>query len=260
VLANLCGNAIKFTDHGQVTLTVEADTAVREGAKLRFAVEDTGIGMSAAQLAELFRPFAQVDTSSTRRRAGTGLGLSISARLVESMGGKIAVESEPGLGSTFRFSIACGIAANNNAPGRAVPDSALSPADSGLAGKRILVVEDDAVNQLVARGVLEAAGSIVRIASNGREALELVRPGEFDAVLMDLQMPDIDGIETTRRLRGNPALADLPVIAMTASAMAGDRERLLQAGMNDYVAKPVRVAEVYATLRKWLVNGKSVNG
>ena len=270
VLANLCANAVKFTDRGSVTLNVGLAGQQGDRVTLAFAIADTGIGMTPAQQAELFQPFTQVDTSSTRRRAGTGLGLSISMRLVEAMGGRISLASEPGRGSTFRFTVDCGrVATFDGAPveslsqdrvarilaGALGHESTLRPAaeaDTDLAGARILVVEDDEVNQLVAAGVLEPTGAVVTIASNGREALELIRPGRFDAVLMDVQMPDMDGIETTRRLRLDPALRELPIIAMTASAMAGDRERLLQAGMNDYVAKPVRVAAVYSTLTRWL--------
>ena len=208
-------------------------------------------GMSKAQISELFQPFTQVDTSSTRRRAGTGLGLSISTRLVAAMGGRIDVKSQPGLGSTFSFTVDCVRVADKVAPA----SDGTGGADAGLAGVRILVVEDDEVNQAVAQGVLEAGGAVVTIASNGREALDLIRPGTFDIVLMDMHMPDMDGIETTRRLRTDPALASLPIIAMTASAMAGDRERLLEAGMNDYLAKPMRVAAVYATIGKWLAKG-----
>ncbi len=248
VLANLCANAVKFTDRGEVVLSVGCQGIDAGSVTLAFAIEDTGIGMSEAQLAGLFQPFTQVDTSSTRRRAGTGLGLSISARLVEAMGGKIAVSSAPGLGSRFSFTLACSRLAE--APAASQPASARP--EARLAGAHILVVEDDEVNQLVARGVLEPAGAIVAIASNGRDALELIRPGRYALVLMDMHMPDMDGIETTRRLRSDPALDALPIIAMTASAMAGDRERLIAAGMNDYVAKPVRVAEMYATLGKWL--------
>ncbi len=248
ILANLCSNAVKFTDRGAVTVVVRMIAAEEKNVTIEIAVEDTGVGMSAAQLAGLFQPFSQVDTSSTRRKTGTGLGLSISMRLAAAMGGKIEVESEPGRGSTFRFTVDCERAAPSP-PGLPQP-SGETRAD--LAGARVLVVEDDEVNQLVARGVLEAAGAKVSIASTGREALALIRPGAYDIVLMDLQMPGMDGIETTRRLREDPALADLPIVAMTASAMAGDRERMLEAGMNDYVAKPVRVAAIYATLRKWL--------
>jgi signal transduction histidine kinase len=251
VLANLCANAVKFTDEGGVTLRVSARSLDETQATLVFSIEDTGIGMSEAQLAGLFQPFTQVDTSSTRRRAGTGLGLSISTRLVEAMGGRIGVKSTPGCGSTFSFSIACGRVAD----ALPIAEPAAAQSEGQLMGARILVVEDDEVNQLVARGVLESAGAVVTIAPNGREALALVQPGRFDLVLMDMQMPDMDGIETTMELRRDPALRDLPIIAMTASAMAGDRERLLEAGMNDYVAKPVRVADMLAKLAKWLKPG-----
>ena len=253
VLANLCANAVKFTERGSIRVSVRVVEENASKVTLEFAVRDTGIGMSETQLAGLFQPFTQVDTSSTRRRAGTGLGLSISTRLVEAMGGRIDVKSEPGRGSIFSFTVVCErVGDKDNAAAGAAGESDAVP---DLSGARILVVEDDEVNQIVAQGVLEAGGAVVSIASNGREALELVQPGKFDVVLMDLQMPDMDGIETTRKLRENPALAGLPIIAMTASAMAGDRERLLEAGMNDYVAKPVRVAAVYATVSKWLAKG-----
>ena len=248
VLANLCANAVKFTDRGSIRVSVRRASGDEENVTLAFAVEDTGIGMSKAQLSELFHPFTQVDTSSTRRRAGTGLGLSISTRLVTAMGGRIDVKSQPGRGSTFSFTVVCGRVAEKAKGGA---DGA-GRTDANLAGARILVVEDDEVNQVVAQGVLEAGGAVVSIASNGREALDLIRPGAFDIVLMDMHMPDMDGIETTRRLRADPALSSLPIIAMTASAMAGDRERLIEAGMNDYIAKPMRVAAVYATIGKWL--------
>ena len=249
VLANLCANAVKFTDRGSVTVSVRVASMATDSVTLAFSVRDTGIGMSPAQVAELFQPFTQVDSSSTRRRAGTGLGLSISLRLARAMGGEIGVRSEAGQGSVFEFTVPCGRIEAPIAP--ANPGAAAAPKAS-LAGARILVVEDERVNQLVAKGVLEAAGALVTIASNGREALELLRPDAFDAVLMDLQMPDMDGIETTRRVRQDAALAALPIIAMTASAMAGDRERLIEAGMNDYLTKPVRVAAVYSTMEKWL--------
>jgi signal transduction histidine kinase len=250
VLANLCANAVKFTERGSIRVAVRVFREDEHKVALEFSVEDTGIGMSEAQLAGLFQPFTQVDTSSTRRRAGTGLGLSISTQLVTAMGGKLRVESEPGRGSTFRFTVVCGRVEERDRPGTS--SGGEGDATPDLSGARILVVEDDEVNQIVAQGVLEAGGATVSLASNGREALDLIQPGKFDVVLMDLQMPDMDGIETTRRLRENPALAGLPIIAMTASAMDGDRERLLEAGMNDYVAKPVRVATVYATVARWL--------
>ena len=256
VLANLCANAVKFTDAGSVSLSV-GHTALRDGrVTLAFAVEDTGIGLSPAQQAELFQSFTQVDPSGERRRAGSGLGLSISLRLVEAMGSRIQVQSEPGRGSVFSFTIECGLPATPAGETRAASTESPSyPAPPGtpcLAGARILIVEDDEVSRMVALGVLESTGALLSVACSGREALEQIRPGRYDAVLMDVQMADIDGIEATRRLRLDPGLRDLPVIAMTASAMTGDRERLLAAGMNDYVEKPIRVAAVHATLARWL--------
>jgi CheY-like chemotaxis protein len=176
-------------------------------------------------------------------------------RLAKAMGGGIEVRSTAGQGSVFEFTVPCERVEHSIAP--RPNDDAAEERGPALSGARILVVEDDEVNQLVAKGVLEAAGAAVTIASSGQAALSLIHPGSFDVVLMDLQMPDMDGIETTRKLRTNAALAGLPIIAMTASAMAGDRERLLEAGMNDYVAKPVRVAAIHATLRKWLERGQA---
>ncbi len=255
VLANLCANAVKFTDEGAVKVSVRVVSTEPRTVSLLFEVEDSGIGMSPSQVVELFQPFTQVDSSSTRRRAGTGLGLSISMRLAKAMGGGIDVRSVAGQGSVFGFTVPCEVVEPGRATGTPASKAAAAAPGSGLVGARILVVEDDEVNQMVAQGILEATGAVVTIAASGRAALEAIWPGAFDIVLMDLHMPDMDGVETTRKLREDPALADLPIIAMTASAMAGDRERLIAAGMNDYVAKPVRIAAIHATLTKWLDKG-----
>ena len=198
VLANLCTNAVKFTDSGRVTLSVALGAENDASVTLEFTIEDTGIGMSEAQLAGLFQPFTQVDASSTRRRAGTGLGLSISTSLATAMGGRISVRSEPGRGSTFSFAIACGRIAGASVYGNPVAPQANPPAAPDLTGSRILVVEDDEVNQIVARGVLEPTGADVAIASSGREALQRIRPGAFDLVLMDVQMPDYGTCRSSR--------------------------------------------------------------
>ena len=389
VLTNLCSNAVKFTDRGQITLSASLQEMQDRRVVLLFSVRDTGIGLTSEQQALLFQPFTQADASTTRRYGGTGLGLSISRRLVELMGGRISVQSEPGKGSRFNVTVVCGletrssprqprkvaglsgkrvlvvddsenycalartrleelslrasVAASGPAgiealveaeragnpfvlvmldwkmPGMdgfeaaerirndprlttkpwmllvtairdpefeklayesgfdgvlnkpltrialleavqqladAAPEAEAkreaAAAAQALRGRRILLVEDDEINREVAIGILEPTGAEITVAMNGAQALEMIRPGRFDAVLMDMQMPVMDGMEATRRLRGDPALRDLPIIAMTANVMAGDRERLLEAGMNDFIGKPIRVSALYATLAKWV--------
>lgn len=399
VLSNLCSNAVKFTETGSVTLRVREaadDSAAAAATTLHFEVEDTGIGIAAANQSKLFLPFAQADSSTTRKYGGTGLGLSISRKLVELMGGRIGVESTVNVGSMFAFSVVCqrlgsttaaargatrhpldstapetpqslmrglrvlviddddiildaararleklhmrvevtqgaplGIAKLREAAAAGDPfslvlmdwkmpgcdgfeASAIIRADSTIAPQpkillttsfpdalrgrsdahlvdgvllkpfsavalydaltalmqgavtpvpstrvldlrhvRLLLVEDDIVNQEVALGMLAPTGAAVTVADNGKLALAKLAAGTFDLVLMDLHMPELGGIETTTEIRRDPALKDLPIIAMTASVMAGDRERLLSVGMNDYIAKPVRVGALYSTLSKW---------
>jgi two-component system sensor histidine kinase/response regulator len=386
VLTNLCSNAVKFTDAGEIVVTARLLESSGDSLLLRFAVKDSGIGLTSEQAARLFQPFQQADASTTRRYGGTGLGLSIARRIVEMMGGTIGVESEPGRGSTFWFTVrlrtGCGrtgapaagvgglkvLVADDNAVAREIlialatslrlrvtaaasgreavvaleqaeppfdivltdwkmpgmtgtelaqairhdaklarrpavilvtvygDDDALSdpttlgvdhvltkpvgastlldaiqtvlgrhrslppvptpPAGAGPAprfdGVRLLLVEDNDVNREVAQTILEQSGAIVRIAVDGEEALTLATREAFDAVLMDIQMPRLDGVSATRRLRDSPGLRNLPIIAMTASAMPGDRERILASGMNDYIAKPIDVDVLFATLQRWV--------
>ncbi|MDD2664773.1 MAG: ATP-binding protein [Dechloromonas sp.] len=245
VLTNLIGNAIKFTERGEVELEVAAD-----GDGLRFAVRDTGIGLSAEQIERLFTPFAQGDMSITRRFGGTGLGLSISRRLVEMMGGTIGVSSEPGRGSTFWFRLP--LAGGARPP---TETGAANGGDIGLPPLRILLVEDSPTNQKVADGMLTRQGHHVEIAGNGAEALARLAEADFDVVVMDCQMPVMDGFEATRRLRRSTAVRDpkIPVIALTANAMQGDREACLAAGMDDYIAKPFTDRELRAALERMLI-------
>ena len=396
VLLNLVGNAVKFTERGEVVVSIAQAARDEHGVQLAFEVRDTGIGLRPDEVARLFRPFTQADSSTTRRFGGTGLGLAISRRLVEMMGGEISVDSAPGRGSTFRFDARFGLPerqgaglqaaevlkrlrllvvddnecardqmvamlramaleatavadgeaalkliANADAADRAIglvlldwkmpgidgvevarrlgqlslrhpppavlmvtafsrdevrrraqdagaPVAALlakpvtpstlleaclavvppqgeaaaartGPDDAGLpkhhqalAGAHVLLVEDNAVNQELACELLRREGVEVTVAENGLRALERLDRQRFDAVLMDCQMPELDGYETTRRLRQDPRWASLPVIAMTANAMVGDRDRALAAGMNDHVAKPIRPAELFGTLARWL--------
>ena len=253
VLLNLAGNAIKFTEHGEVEVFIRMMESSSEQTILEFAVRDTGIGITPEQQARLFQVFSQADSSITRRFGGTGLGLAISQRLVEMMGGRIEVTSTLGQGSVFRFTATFGHAEPSQVESTQRPVRSLEEATQ-LRGARVLLVEDQPINQEVAGDILRQAGLLVWMADNGQEALDQVRanPGGFDVVLMDLQMPVLDGYETTRRLRADPRHAELPVIAMTANVLAGERERCLAAGMNDYLAKPIDVPILYRTLRRWI--------
>ena len=259
VLTNLIGNAIKFTEKGGVTLKAQLATRADAEASLRFVVEDTGIGITAPQLAKIFEPFTQADGSTTRRFGGTGLGLTICRQVVEAMGGRLEATSVPGSGSTFAFASAFRVsAADVSSAGRGRADghgeSFLSTSPLRLRGARVLLVEDNAINQQVARELLEAAGVAISIADNGRAAVDVVAAsgGALDAVLMDLQMPGMDGVAATRAIRAVPANADLPIIAMTAHAEVAERERCLAAGMNDYVSKPFEPAHLFKVLARWL--------
>ena len=259
VLINLVGNAIKFTESGAVTLLASLQRRdLTGGASLLFCVKDTGIGMSADQTRQLFLPFSQVDASSTRKFGGTGLGLAISRRLVELMGGEIWVTSEPGRGSEFCFTVTLAEPVSPAAlPDASGPRAVLAPeaAASRLQGAQVLLVEDNEFNQEVGQEILSEMGVAVTLAITGQEALELIRARRFDAVLMDLQMPVLDGYEATRRLRADPAFADLPIVAMTAHAMVQERERCLALGMNDYVTKPIYPEVLAATLARWVRRG-----
>ncbi len=241
VLVNLAGNAVKFTESGHVRVIVEAAPAGDSSMELRFAVEDTGIGIPREKHEQIFDAFVQVDGSMTRRYGGTGLGLAISSRLVALMGGRLSVESEPGRGSVFRFTIALPVAA----PAARAP--ARKPAPPAAARRlRVLLVEDNAVNQRLARLLLEKQGHAVTVAGDGLEALRAIESHPFDLVLMDVQMPHMDGLEAARAIREREKETGLrlPVVAMTAHALKGDRERCLEAGMDGYISKPIRADEL----------------
>ncbi|MBK4720494.1 response regulator [Azospirillum sp. YIM DDC1] len=258
VLLNLVNNAVKFTESGSVVLGVTAAPRMAgEGeAELRFAVRDTGIGMTAEQVARLFQPFAQADSSTTRRYGGTGLGLAISRRLAVMMGGGIAVDSTPGLGSTFRFTVTVGVqdGAVGALPALADPGLAGLQVDEPLRGLRVLVVDDNAVNRLVARELLEDAGLAVTAVGSGGEAVRLaLEPGaDYAALLTDVQMPDMDGFAVARAIRRQCGPDRLPIIAMTAHALEEERRRCLDAGMDDHIAKPVEPHRLVAVLNRRL--------
>jgi PAS domain S-box-containing protein len=265
VLLNLAGNAVKFTERGEVRIRVQAEQAgEQEGGpssvRLRFSVRDTGIGMTPEQLARLFTPFTQADASTSRRYGGTGLGLSICKRLVELMGGEIAAASEPGAGSEFSFRLTLPLAADQQGPAPAAEAGLAAGARRGLAGMRVLLVEDNEINQQVALGMLEAAGVAASVAGDGQTALDMLAAGGFDAVLMDIRMPGLDGCETARRARAMPGLSALPIIAMTAHARPEDRERSRQAGMDAHVTKPIDPRELYAVLARFAPGGAGDSG
>ena len=260
VLTNLLGNAVKFTASGGVRLSVLRGEADR----LRFEVWDTGIGLTAAECQALFQPFSQADTSTTRQFGGTGLGLAISKQLVELMGGRIAVTSQPGEGSCFSFEI--------EAPD--APDSTLTPTSAqaqaqaeeetagvlpplkdpspwaGLAGRKLLVVEDNAINREIILGLLEGSGLDIEVAEDGREAVEICGRVSFDLVLMDIQMPVMDGYEATRLIRARDP--GVPIVALTANAFQEDVARTLAAGMNAHLSKPIELAQLQTVLRDFL--------
>ena len=254
VLVNLVGNAIKFTETGKVRVEVALDGADLAAVTLAFRVIDSGIGVTPDQQSRLFRPFEQGDASITRQYGGTGLGLAISARIVQLMGGGIGLESAPGRGSVFSFTARFGLPAGEENPATAEALPTASESDPDCRRGEILVAEDNFVNQKVATAVLERMGHHATLASNGVEALHKWREGSFDLILMDVQMPELDGLEATRRIRTDEQVrgTHIPIIAMTAHAMSGDREICIEAGMDDYVSKPInRVLLKEALQRCW---------
>jgi PAS domain S-box-containing protein len=249
ILLNLVGNAIKFTEHGEIVVSLGVEARSENVATVVVAVRDTGIGISAEKIEHVFEAFAQEDGSTTRKYGGTGLGLTISNRLVEMMGGHMWVDSTLGVGSTFHFTLALGIdAASHSKPDIVPPDSLEHPDVRDAGGSlAILLVEDNAINQQLAVRLLEKWGHRVTLAVNGQEALDKLETGHFNLVLMDMQMPVMGGIEATQAIRQRELLRGLPrlcIIAMTANAMQGDREACLAAGMDDYLAKPIKAADL----------------
>ncbi len=278
VLINLCGNAVKFTDGGEIAVHIATASIDEQRVALRISVRDSGIGMSPEQSARLFQPFAQADMSTTRKYGGTGLGLAISKQLVELMGGSIQVSSDAGKGSEFIFTATFGRSetpsqghatgpvslrrprvgiATEAAGGPSSLDSDGASVEhviiEALRNRRVLLVEDNELNQLVASELLsQMAGMNVTVRSSGVDALAYLHSQVADVVLMDVEMPGMDGYETTRRIRGELGLTEFPIIAITAHATARDRENCLAAGMSDFITKPFVPLELFHMLAKWM--------
>lgn len=252
IFANLLSNAIKFTVKGHIRVALDATPVSDSEVQMRFSVEDTGIGIAAEKLPLIFEKFTQVDGSVSRKFGGTGLGLAITRKLVEMHQGEIGVESEPGKGSTFTVNLRCTVPQPAKAHAKAPRPGAAKESRDGSPA-RVLVVEDNQVNQKVVTTVLRKRGFTVELANNGVEALELLeRDDAFRLVIMDVQMPVMDGLEATRRIRLNPKWRNLPILAMTAHAMNGDREKCLSAGMNGYISKPVHPSHLISVMDEYM--------
>jgi len=258
ILVNLLSNAVKFTARGSVVLRCEVLAQAGDEWTIRFSVRDTGVGISPEAQERLFSPFEQADGSTTRRFGGTGLGLSIARELVQLMGGEVGVESEPGRGSKFWFT------ARLQAAGRQ-QQMAPTPQQAVVASRgveqtlkdrhrnsRVLIADDNRINQELATELLRLVELQVEVADNGRIAVDMARRGGYDLILMDMQMPEMDGLEATRLIRTVPELDATPIVAMTASAFGADRDACLAAGMNDHIGKPVNPATLYEKLLRWL--------
>jgi CheY-like chemotaxis protein len=255
-LLNYGTNAVKFTERGTVTLraTIEKETAVE--LRVRFEVQDTGIGIAAETIPRLFASFEQADNSTTRQYGGTGLGLAITRRLAELMGGKAGVESTPGIGSTFWFT-AC--LKKQTGTELAIDRSAIEETEKSIAlrfrGSRILVADDEAINREVSKTLLESVGLLVDTAADGEQAVSMARSTAYAAILMDIRMPRVDGMAATRQIRAMPGGNLAPIVAMTANVFTEDKAACFAAGMNDFLKKPFRPETLFEVLLPWLGEG-----
>jgi signal transduction histidine kinase/ActR/RegA family two-component response regulator len=253
VLVNLVNNAVKFTARGSVRVEAALESQSGGRAVVRFSVKDTGIGLSSDQQKLIFEPFRQADGSVTRRYGGTGLGLAICSNLAEMMGGGITVRSALGEGSTFSFTIDCPVSAEQS--GASAQGGAQGRENRSAGQLSILLAEDNRVNQFLMVRLLEGHGHQVTVAGDGRVALDEAARHKFDVILMDVQMPEMDGLEATRLLRERGVRT--PIIAMTAHAMQGDRDKCLSAGMNAYISKPIQPDEVFEAIDDAVLAGRA---
>jgi PAS domain S-box-containing protein len=252
VLLNLAGNALKFTERGSIVIRVELQSMNDSGMMLKFSVSDSGIGIPRDKQSSIFESFAQADTFTTRKYGGSGLGLTIARQLIEQQGGTIDLQSEEGKGTIFYFTFNCKWPEQKPAKDESYTPSVVNTAQ--LGSYHILLVEDNIINQMVAQHTIENWGASVTIADNGRKAMDLLRAHKYDLVLMDLQLPEISGIQTTTMIRRDLGL-DVPIIAMTASAMKNERDACIAAGMNDYFSKPFEYDDLNKILHRHLAVG-----
>ena len=252
-LLNYASNAIKFTETGHITLRVMEAAKTDKTVTLRFEVEDTGIGIAPEAQPKLFGAFEQADNSTTRKYGGTGLGLAITKRIAEVMGGTAGVTSAPGQGSTFWFTAVLRKGPQaTEVPTRAKRETAERVIQRDHAGQRVLLAEDEPINREIAQMQLEDVGLQVDLAEDGQQAVEKARSGHYSVILMDMQMPVLDGLDATRQIRQLPDYQATPILAMTANAFAENKDQCFAAGMNDFIAKPVTSKVLYETLLKWL--------
>jgi len=263
ILLNFAGNAIKFTEKGSITVRARVVDESLTDVLLRFEIEDTGIGISPEDQTRLFNAFEQADGSMTRKYGGTGLGLAINRRLALLMGGNVGVESTPGVGSTFWFTVRLQKAGPSSrllkAANTVPPDHQIK---SRHRGARILLAEDEPINREVSRGLLEDVGLFVDVAEDGCTAVEMASQTAYDLILMDMQMPRMNGLDATRAIRELPGglHAATPILAMTANAFSEDRQACLDAGMNDHIGKPIDPDVLFSTLRNWLEGARKRAG
>lgn len=256
VLLNLCSNAMKFTEKGSVTVDVTGEHKPHNLFQLKISVTDTGIGIHPEKLEEIFQPFAQEDVSTTRKFGGTGLGLAISKQIIELLDGHLSVESTPGIGSTFQFEIPAQIEEDTNLSKTNPDDSEFDSESIKFPGKSILLVEDVEINRMIIEDLLEVNDICIDVAENGQEALSKAQENTYDLILMDINMPVMDGVTSTQRIREHHTKESLPILALTANVMEGDIQSYLNAGFNDHIAKPVDYDELVAKLQSFLLSSE----